>query len=220
MKVEQLKNKLIKEVIVYGAIIIIMIIVNSYVTKKVNGYKNQLASINSQISEIQSKLAYEQQQYAAFIKRYEGEFLNIPKSKLPDNNKKLNDDLVKAQVITKYVNDMVQKLDIFKPKLKIIPSNQSNIDEKGYGVSRSLLEINFKAKTDSFVYAFLKHLQSDEFEGYITLKSLEISLLGEPNRIYINKLIRTGNLLPLIEAKIYLDWYNYQDPNNKLTIKQ
>lgn len=223
MKIENLKNKLIKEVIVSAIIIVIAFIINSYISKKNKNYKNQLASINSQIAATQANLASEQKQYDDFIARYEGEFLKISKSKLPNSEKNFSDELIKTQAITTYVNDLVKKLDIFKPKLKILPPQVQEgqvQDEKGYVISKSLLDVTFKAKTDSFVYAFLKHLQSDDFAGYMVVKSLEISLTGEPNEAFITDLVRTGNLLPLIEAKIFLDWYNYSDPTNKLTIKQ
>jgi hypothetical protein len=222
MKTQNLTNKLIKESVTLLVLLAIIGGVFYTLNNKIKKFNTDIAILRSQTSSIKAEYAKQKANYDEFTKRYNEEFLKVPQIKRPDSKEKLSDDLLKERAFGKISTNLVKKLDLYKPQIKLLPTTQNQAllgKDSLYKISSNNLEINFKAKADSFVYSFIKNLQGKDTPGYILVNDLEIKLISDPNQKFMADLERTGILLPLIETKMTLSWHNFTDPNNQLLLK-
>jgi len=222
MKTQNLTNKLIKESVTLLVLLAIIGGVFYTLNNKIKKFNTDIAILRSQTSSIKAEYAKQKANYDEFTKRYNEEFLKVPQIKRPDSKEKLSDDLLKERAFGKISTNLVKKLDLYKPQIKLLPTTQNQAllgKDSLYKISSNNLEINFKAKADSFVYSFIKDLQGKDTPGYILVNDLEIKLISDPNQKFMADLERTGILLPLIETKMTLSWHNFTDPNNQLLLK-
>jgi len=222
MKTQNLTNKLIKESVTLLVLLAIIGGVFYTLNNKIKKFNTDIAILRSQTSSIKAEYAKQKANNDEFTKRYNEEFLKVPQIKRPDSKEKLSDDLLKERAFGKISTNLVKKLDLYKPQIKLLPTTQNQAllgKDSLYKISSNNLEINFKAKADSFVYSFIKNLQGKDTPGYILVNDLEIKLISDPNQKFMADLERTGILLPLIETKMTLSWHNFTDPNNQLLLK-